>query len=73
MLNSNKFFCEGASNKKKKKKNKWVHLKIIDLHSFCIFGYKVGWMISQLSPHGPPLRKKYWGGGREMKEGVWQH
>lgn len=48
-----------------------VHLKIIDLHSFCIFGYKVGWMISQLSPPSDPLPQgKFW--GENMKEGVWQ-
>ena len=45
-----------------------VHLKIINLHSFCIFGYKVGWMISQLFPPWPP-QEKHWGKKQKKHEG----
>lgn len=41
-------------------KKKCVHFKIIDLHSFCIFGYKVGWFHS--FPPLAPLRKNIVGG-----------
>lgn len=40
---------------------KSVHFKIIDLHSFCIFGYKVGWFHSFPPPWLPS--GKILGGG----------
>lgn len=55
-FNSNKRFCERGSNKKKKEKKNTCAFNKYPFTQLCIFGYKVGWMISQLLPHGP-LRK----------------